>query len=172
MTVITWYEATAFCAWLSAELADALPSGHVIRLPTEAEWEAAAAFAAPGQKKRDYPWDEGEATPDRAVYDAWKLNAAAPVGLCPAGAAACGALDMAGNVWEWCSSSYKAYPAGAYQFQKDFTNTDIDVPNRGHAYYGDSTDVRCGARGRLRPGYYFLRLGVRVVVAPELAHMS
>jgi formylglycine-generating enzyme required for sulfatase activity len=47
MIGVTWYEAAAFCAWLTAQLQDALPAGYVIRLPTEAEWEAAAAYDTP-----------------------------------------------------------------------------------------------------------------------------
>ncbi|NCC34660.1 MAG: hypothetical protein EOM24_21995, partial [Chloroflexia bacterium] len=106
---VSWYEATAFCAWLSERLADVLPAGYGLRLPTEAAWEAAAAYDAQRQR-RAYPWGDTAPTPEQAVYDVWQCNAPAPVGLCPAGAAACGALDMVGNVWEWASSSYQGYP--------------------------------------------------------------
>ncbi len=120
VVMITWYEATAFCHWLTARLSPVLPAGCVIHLPTEAEWEAAAAFARPAER-RTYPWSAEEPTPEQAVYDAWNLDAPAPVGLCPAGAAACGALDMVGNVWEWASSRLRAYPARAHLSEKDFT---------------------------------------------------
>ncbi|MEI6779062.1 MAG: SUMF1/EgtB/PvdO family nonheme iron enzyme, partial [Chloroflexales bacterium] len=52
---VTWYEATAFCAWLTERLEGALPKDYVMRLPTEAEWEAAAAYDAHMQR-RNYPW--------------------------------------------------------------------------------------------------------------------
>lgn len=164
---ITWYEATAFCHWLTTRLL----TEWVIRLPTEAEWEAAAAFAGPVER-RAYPWGPEEPTPERAVYNAWKLAAPAPVGLCPAGATASGALDMAGNVWEWVSSSYKAYPAGAHQAEKDFTPYEGDVPLRGHAYYSGITDVHCGARSKPHPEGGISSRGFRVVVSPLLAQMS
>jgi len=169
----TWYEATAFCRWLTAHLATVLPAHHEIRLPTEAEWEVAAAYDG-SATHRTYPWGEEEVTPERAVYTAWKLDAPAPVGLCPAGAAACGAMDLAGNVWEWCASHAETYPDAAHTLQKDFTVNDFVVPLRGGSYWKeDSSNVRCGARFRLRPvygGYY--HGGFRVVVSPPLAHMS
>ncbi|MBP1468550.1 SUMF1/EgtB/PvdO family nonheme iron enzyme [Candidatus Chloroploca sp. M-50] len=162
---VTWYEATAFCAWLSERLADVLPTGFTLRLPTEAMWEVAAACAGPAER-RAYPWGDTAPTPEQAVYDVWQRNAPAPVGLCPAGAAACGALDMVGNVWEWASSRYKAYPGQADQEVKDFTPSDLDVPWRGYAYYGDSTYVRCGARYWALPSGSVNYQGFRVVAAP------
>jgi len=169
VTIVTWYEATAFCHWLTAHLAAVLPAHHEIRLPTEAEWEVAAAYDGTATH-RTYPWGEEALTSERAVYDAWKLNAAAPVGLCPAGAAACGALDLAGNVWEWCTSHHTTYPDTAYTLEKDFTVNNFVVPRRGGSWYG--TNVRCGARDGGRPVYGGYGGGFRVVVSPPLAHMS
>ncbi len=165
----TWYEATAFCHWLTAQLTAVLPANHELRLPTEVEWEVAAAYDGTAMQ-RTYPWGEEEVTPERAVYDAWKLNAPASVGLCPAGAAACGALDMVGNVWEWTASSHKGYPAQSGVVQKDFAVNDDDVPLRGGSYYNNSTYIRCGARFRDLPvGVNFLNLrGFRVCVSPRI----
>ena len=170
---VSWYEATAFCHWLSAQLAAVLPPGYELRLPSEAEWEAAAAFAGPAQR-RAYPWGDAPApAPERAVYRDWKLNAPAPVGLCPAGIAACGALDLAGNVWEWTSSRYEGYPHTASTLEKDFTTYQLDVPLRGGSWRDGSTYVRCGTRIRLRFDYWGVNIvGFRVVVAPSLAQMS
>jgi len=166
---VTWYEATALCAWLTERLEGALPKDYVMRLPTEAEWEAAAAYDAHMQR-RNYPWGNEDPTPERVIYNESKLGRPAPVGCCPSGAAACGAMDMVGNVWEWTASSHKGYPAQSGVVQKDFT--DDDVPTRGGSYYNDSSYVRCGARNRYHPdhdGDYYYR-GVRVCVSPRLAH--
>ncbi len=166
---ITLYEATACCAWLSDRLRAALPAGYVVRLPTEAEWEVAAAYDGKG-RRRPYPWGAEAPAPERAIYEASGLDRPAPVGSCPAGAAACGALDMAGNVWEVCASAYNAYPAGAHEARKDFTQD--WTPGRGGSCYNGETSVRCGARGGGRFDRWIdYILGFRVVVAPSLAQM-
>lgn len=163
---VTWYEATAFCLWQSERLKDALPAGYVVRLPTEAEWEAAAAYDAV-RHRRNYPWGKQEPTPELAIYDASGLNRPAPVGCCPAGVAACGALDMAGNVWEMMASSHGGYPEQSNAEVKDFTTAAWDVPWRGGSYYQNSTFVRCGARIGSYPRNDYFIIGFRVVVAPR-----
>jgi formylglycine-generating enzyme required for sulfatase activity len=165
---VTWHEATAYGAWLTERLADVLPVGYVVRLPTEAEWEVAAAYNMQMQR-RTYPWGDAEPTPERAIYDAAKLGRPAPVGCCPAGAAACGGLDLAGNVWELTASEYRAYPAGSHDPQKDFT--DGQTAWRGGSWAQNSSYVRCGARDWIYLGYDFYG-GFRLVVAPQLARIS
>ena len=167
VTGVRWYEATAFCAWLSAQLARSLPRDYTLRLPTEAEWEAAAAYDSTWQR-RTYPWGNDAPTARTAVFDRPWDEAAPDVATCPAGAAACGAMDMAGTVWELMESEYHAYPAGSYQPRKDFTNGQIVW--RGGSWYNDSSYVRCGARVRYYLGYVYNLDGFRVVLAPRLAH--
>ena len=168
---VTWYEASAFCAWLTEQLADVLPASYSVRLPTEAEWEAAAAYDG-AMQRRSYPWGEDEPTPERAIYNASNLRCPAPIGCCPSGMAACGALDMAGNVWEVTTSSYRGYPEHSSEVIKDFTTDVRDVPWRGGGWGDSSTYVRCGARGRFDPVNDVDSRGFRVVVAPRLAQMS
>ncbi len=166
---VTWYEAMAYCAWLT----DALSDGRVIRLPSEAEWEAAAAYDQT-MTRRTYPWgDEPPPTPEHAIFEddqGRNLGAPAPVGCCPDGAAACGALDMVGQVWEWCSSSADAYPQGAGEMKKDFTRNEYDVPVRGGSWWDNRTYVRCAARDRYHPLNVDLsnRRGLRVVFSPRV----
>lgn len=104
---VTWYEAEAYCNWLSERLA--LRRG-AIRLPTEAEWE----WAARGPEGRRYPWGED--------WESWRANGGesgightSAVGAFPGGAAdwwrvldpeSDAVQDLAGNVWEWTASKY------------------------------------------------------------------
>jgi formylglycine-generating enzyme required for sulfatase activity len=163
-----WYECMAFCAWLTAQLGDA---GYEIRLPTEAEWEAAAAYDAQMQR-RAYPWDnKTEPTLEHAIFaddQGNSLGAPAPVGVCPAGAAACGALDMGGQVWEWCRSIRKAYPARANAGQPDFKRDVRDVPLRGGSWLARRTSARCAARDWIVPNLWSHdAYGFRVLLSPR-----
>lgn len=109
---VSWYEANAFCAWLTEQLLEAgkLEPGELIRLPHEAEWEQAARWNAEKRRadNRTYPWGESDATDlsRRCNWDGSGIGHTNAVGLFPLGRAECGALDLSGNVWEWCENWY------------------------------------------------------------------
>lgn len=170
VTGVRWYEASAFCAWLSAQCAQDLPRGYTLRLPSEAEWEAAAAYDATG--RRAHPWGEEKPAAHHAVFDRKWEEASPDVATCPAGAAACGALDLAGTVWEWTAGSYEAYPKRAHWLKEDFTRGIGDAPLRGGFYAVSSSYVRCAARYGDFPFSWLSDDGFRVIVAPGLAHSS
>jgi hypothetical protein len=101
-TDVDWYEAVAFCHWLTARLG--LPEDS-IRLPTELEW----AKAARGNQGRAYPWGakyrSGFANVDETgepKKGPWYLKQTTAVGVYPHGRSPYGVEDLAGTVWEWC----------------------------------------------------------------------
>ena len=90
---VSWYEAAAYCAWLAEE------SGREYRLPTEEEWERAARHT----DGRQYAW--GNDGQDGIINSSEAgISRTTAAGAFPRGAAACGAQDMSGNVWEWTAS--------------------------------------------------------------------
>ena len=100
---VSWHEAVAFSRWLDCKLRErgGLTPEQQIRLPTEWEWQQAATGGDPARK---YPWD-ADWNPD-CLNAEYRLRRTTAVGIYPDGASPCGALDMAGNVWEWCLNQY------------------------------------------------------------------
>lgn len=162
---VNWYEAIAYCGWLNEQYVASIPAGFVVRLPTEAEWEAAVAYDT-SMQRRTYPWGEAAPTAQRAIYDRESEKGPPDIATCPTGAAACGALDMAGTVWEWACSSSVEYPAGSGAVANDFTTENWDISERGGGQDDGSIYIRCGARLCNFPSY--VEAGFRLVMATRI----
>ncbi|MBX3085452.1 MAG: SUMF1/EgtB/PvdO family nonheme iron enzyme [Anaerolineae bacterium] len=145
---VSWYEAMAFCAWLSAKL------DFKITLPTEEQWEKAAR----GSDGRIFPYGNGF-DPTKSNTFETGIGMTSVVGLFPNAASPYGVMEMSGNVFEWCLNAYEnkvsnlspimAYPlrGGAWNYSQDYARTDY--------------------RDWLSPEYRFNRFGFRVVTGVQ-----
>jgi formylglycine-generating enzyme required for sulfatase activity len=148
---VSWYEAVAFSNWLGQKL------GRPVSLPSEAQWERAARHT----DGRRYPWGE-QITPDHANYDQTGIGTTTAVGIFPKGVSQCGALDMSGNVWEWCRTKWReSYTTPP----DDDLEGDITRVVRGGSFLHNAWGVRCAVRYWDNPRDRLLNFGFRVVVA-------
>ncbi|HUG42344.1 MAG TPA: ergothioneine biosynthesis protein EgtB [Longimicrobiales bacterium] len=94
---VTWHEAAAYAQWAGK------------RLPTELEWETAATWDPSSGTKRVFPWGDEPASHFHANVDQLSFGTA-PVGAYPLNVSPLGCHGMIGDVWEWTSSDFVAWP--------------------------------------------------------------
>jgi formylglycine-generating enzyme required for sulfatase activity len=150
---VTLQDCLDYCKWLSDKFSD------TYRLPTEAEWE----YAARGDDTRLYPWGN--------EFDPWRCNTlesgkrgTTDVGeYSPSGDSPFGAMDMAGNVWEWTVSLFKPYP---YNPRDGRESPDGKVRERyvirGGSWYYSHKLARTTVREAILPTFSSHALGFRL----------
>lgn len=166
---VSWFEAVAFGRWMNQRFTPeqlGLPAGWRVRLPTEAEWE----YAASAGGTRRYPWGEEDDWPSRCNCAETGLKQTSAVGLFPQGRAACGAEDLAGNVWEWCRSKLANYAGYNRLKAQELEGPEGDAPRvvRGGSWGSRARDYRAAFRSDGHPGLRDRLLGFRLAAGPEL----
>lgn len=160
---VCWYEAEAFACWLAAV------SKIAWRLPTEAEWEAAA------RGPNGHAWPVGRA-PDPRLTNTAELGLGRPWEAADVGNVAwSGAHDLCGNVWEWCSSRWGhnwqtlEYP---YPYRPDDGREDPEGSHariiRGGSWFDPLSEANPANRGRYLPGSRASNIGFRLAYSLPL----
>ena len=167
---VMWYEAVAFCRWLTEQLRgsgyrfkvrrDGQSEGLnlqlgtcTVRLSSEAEWEKAAR----GVHGWRYPWGD-EPDPNWVNCGAPGIETTSAVGCFPSEASPYGVEDLTKNVKEWTRSLYKDYPYDPDDGREDLNSRNIRVL-RGDTLY-------CAGRGWRYPSECSWSVGFRVVASP------
>jgi gamma-glutamyl hercynylcysteine S-oxide synthase len=125
---VSWFEADAYARSVGK------------RLPTELEWEKAAAWGPGASAPRTYPWGEAEPTPERANLDHTAFGPV-PAGALAGGASAYGVLGMVGDAWEWTASEFRGYPGFRAHPYREYSEV----------FFGDRYRVLRGGSWATRP---------------------
>ncbi|MBP8003070.1 MAG: SUMF1/EgtB/PvdO family nonheme iron enzyme [Chloroflexi bacterium] len=192
---ISWYEALAFCRWLTErwQKAGLLPAGLVVQLPTEAEWEKGARgglLLPPGgivraagnwslptiegrenpRPRRRYPWGETEVqdviSGRIANYDESQIGSTCALGLFPQDESPYGVFELSGQVWEWVRSKWQTYPCEPGDRRDEIDASDKGRVNRGTGFDSNASWGRCAFRDRSDPYFRYRNCGFRAVVSP------
>ncbi|MDO6732631.1 SUMF1/EgtB/PvdO family nonheme iron enzyme [Marinovum sp. 2_MG-2023] len=169
-TDLTWHDARAYCDWLTQgwRRTGQITPTEVVRLPTEREWEATAR----GLDGLIWPWGQ-EWAPEHANDEVTGFNDTCAVGLFPEGASPFGCFDMAGQVWEWCTTLWgddMTAPGFAFPWAEDGREALDAAPQvrrvlRGGCFSSGRVKANGIYRGSLEPNGFWRGNGFRIVVA-------
>jgi sulfatase modifying factor 1 len=140
VTHVSWNDAVAFCQWAGK------------RLPTEAEWEFAARSGKNSGNK--FSWGNEVTINGKYFANTWQGTLqnpgtddgylfTSPVGVF--GENEAGLTDMGGNVWQWCSDTYKAYPGSKAAIRED---AGVKVIRGGSFFYDQYSEDSFSVSGR------------------------
>jgi formylglycine-generating enzyme required for sulfatase activity len=161
VVAISWYDAWAYCVWLSKI------TGRTYRLPSEAEWEKAAR----GCEGWRFPWGDIWADGCANING----NETTSVDAYLAGASPYGCVDMIGNVQEWTSTLWGSqldipdvpYPQHLYDSETDTAHELLHqarLVQRGGSFRPTLDEVRSAARGHAHPSSKIAWRGFRVAM--------
>jgi len=154
-TDVSWHDANAYALWLSEQ------TGERYRLPTEAEWE----YAAAGGSQTTYWWGNESGANHANCFDCgsrWDRVQPAPVGSFEANGF--GLHDTAGNVMEWVQDCYHVSYEGAPKDGAEWKGGDCTRRVvRGAAFDTVSDNGRTAKRGRYAPATRLNNIGFRLV---------
>jgi formylglycine-generating enzyme required for sulfatase activity len=147
---VSWFEASRYCEWLSAQ------AGRAYRLPTEAEWEFAARG---GLEQKNFPW--GDAPPESlSDYATRWQTGPEPVGRYAPNAF--GLYDICDNVHEWCSDWYDPnYYAVSPEHNPRGPGQTKRKSSRGGSWRHHIKVARCSARSSIPPEFQYADYGFR-----------
>ena len=154
---VTWFEARAYCNWLTANAAN----GLIYRLPTEAEFEAAAR----GKEGRQFPYGKKFDSAKCNTFES-HIRRTTPVGVFD-NATPEGAFDLSGNAYTWTLSIYDQerfkYPYQTDDGRQELTATGVNRVLRGGSWLDLQVDARAVFRFNDHPGVRDYFIGFRVV---------
>jgi gamma-glutamyl hercynylcysteine S-oxide synthase len=150
---VSYYEAEAYAAFVGK------------RLPTEAEWEKAARWDVKANCSRKYPW--GEEAPSNDFCNCFaNISQTTPVNAYPRGQSAYGMYDALGNVWEWTSTWFDAYPGFKYYPYMGYSQIYFDREHRvlkGSSWVTNPFAMRASFRNWYHPHVRQIFAGFRCV---------
>lgn len=166
---VTWYEAVAFCRWLTEKLQTVSQSVSVIsweaRLPNEAEWEKAAR----GSDGREYPWGDRYISGMANINETWGdsgpyyLRCTSAVGMYRQAKSPYGLQDTSGNVWEWCATKWEwKHEDGPDAMDNNLEGNEARALRGGSWAYNSTYGARLAYRNKDNPGRRETDCGFRV----------
>jgi sulfatase modifying factor 1 len=152
---VSWFDAVAFCAWLSKQW------GFEVRLPAEAEWEFAARG---GLEQKLYPWGDEPVTARADYHQRWREG---PEPVATSEPNGYGLYDICENVHEWCADWYdpRYYEVSPADNPRG-PETGVRRASRGGAWRHHIKIARCAARSSIPPEFRYADYGFRIAAGP------